>query len=338
MAASWDVFRTEAGDVLKGLSADAVRAALAGGVLSADDMARPAGSKQPWTPIAALTELTASPASKPEPAPVPPPGPIQAGADDAGSAEILAVAEDDAIEVHVLEPASPADSAVALPVAEDDAVEVKGRDPGPAAAGAIPEAVLIDPEELARIRAREPQRRFSMAGAADPLEMPGGDLSDGHDPLAEDAEATSFTLAQRGHEEMEEMDLAAMVDIAMQLVMFFLVTSAVVFFKSVEIPPPDPDKAQATAARQAPRDLKELEESNILVEIDARGQIQVDHEPIRPEALVPKLRAARESNGRTAMLLMADLTTPHRNAVLAYDAASEIGLSIKIGKPAGGGG
>jgi hypothetical protein len=33
------------------------------------------------------------------------------------------------------------------------------------------------------------------------------------------------------------------------------------------------------------------------------------------------------------MLLSADYTTLHRNAVLAYDAANEIGLGIAIAKP-----
>ena len=33
------------------------------------------------------------------------------------------------------------------------------------------------------------------------------------------------------------------------------------------------------------------------------------------------------------MLLSADFATPHRNAVLAYDAANEIGLGIVIARP-----
>jgi biopolymer transport protein ExbD len=102
-------------------------------------------------------------------------------------------------------------------------------------------------------------------------------------------------------------------------------------FKSIEIPNPDPEPQQN--AQQAPKNLDELETQNILVEIDANGQIMVDHEPITPSQLVPKLRAAREATGRTGMILMADLATAHKNAVLAYDAATEVGLSIKIGRP-----
>jgi hypothetical protein len=51
-------------------------------------------------------------------------------------------------------------------------------------------------------------------------------------------------------------------------------------------------------------------------------------------ALVERLRSAREATHRKAMLLSADFATPHRNSVLAYDAANEIGLGIVIARPA----
>ena len=63
--------------------------------------------------------------------------------------------------------------------------------------------------------------------------------------------------------------------------------------------------------------------------------MKIDREPVAAElpALVERLRAARERTGRKAMLLSADFATPHRNAVLAYDAANEIGLGIAIARP-----
>ena len=63
--------------------------------------------------------------------------------------------------------------------------------------------------------------------------------------------------------------------------------------------------------------------------------MKIDREPVAPEmsALVERLRSARETTGRKAMLLSADASTPHRNAVLAYDAANEIGLGIAIARP-----
>ena len=63
--------------------------------------------------------------------------------------------------------------------------------------------------------------------------------------------------------------------------------------------------------------------------------MKLDREPIDPvmETLVEQLRRAREKTGRKSMLLSADFATAHRNAVLAYDAANEIGLGIAIAKP-----
>src|SRR5262249_54933018 len=132
-----------------------------------------------------------------------------------------------------------------------------------------------------------------------------------------------------------ELDLAAMVDVAFQLVLFFLVTATTVLYKSLEVPRPNPDTPAAGATQGKPSTLNDLKNDYILVEIDAGGAMQIDHEPVAAStpALVERLRSARESTGRKAMLLAADATTPHRNAVLAYDAANEIGLGIAIARP-----
>ena len=63
--------------------------------------------------------------------------------------------------------------------------------------------------------------------------------------------------------------------------------------------------------------------------------MKIDREPVKADfpALVERLRAARKSTDRKSMLLSADFTTPHKSAVLAYDAANEIGLGIAIAKP-----
>ena len=94
-------------------------------------------------------------------------------------------------------------------------------------------------------------------------------------------------------------------------------------------PPPPPSPRAAIAS------LDDLKDDYILVEIDDRGAMKLDREPIEPvmATLVEQLRTAREKTGRKSMLLSADFTTPHRNAVLAYDAANEIGLGIAIAKP-----
>lgn len=155
------------------------------------------------------------------------------------------------------------------------------------------------------------------------------------DPQDEDEEAAEFTLARHSVGRVEELDLAAMVDVAFQLVLFFLVTATTVLFKTLEVPKPSPDPPPAAASQGQNRTLDDLQREYILVEIDAYGAIRVDHEPVAAAALIERLRRARQDTARTAMLLSADFATPHRNAVRAYDAANEIGLRIAIAKPAG---
>ena len=154
---------------------------------------------------------------------------------------------------------------------------------------------------------------------------------------AEDDEdpQTEFSLSRSATQRIEELDLAPMVDVAFQLVLFFMVTATTVLYKTLEIPKPSGEAPAGAVAQGRSRSLDDLKDDYILVEIDDRGAIKLDREPIEPvrETLVELLRRAREKTGRKSMLLSADFATPHRNAVLAYDAANEIGLSIAIARP-----
>jgi biopolymer transport protein ExbD len=145
----------------------------------------------------------------------------------------------------------------------------------------------------------------------------------------------AFSLSRSATQKIEELDLAPMVDVAFQLVLFFMVTATTVLYKTLELPKPSAETPASTVAKGRSRSLDELKEDFILVEIDDRGVMKLDREPIEPvrETLVEQLRQAREKTGRKSMLLSADYTTAHRNAVLAYDAAYEIGLLIAIAKP-----
>ncbi len=155
------------------------------------------------------------------------------------------------------------------------------------------------------------------------------------DPLDEDNEAAEFTLTRETTETVEELDLAAMVDVAFQLVLFFLVTATTILYKTLEVPKPDPERPAGAVAQGAGRTLDDLRRDYILVEIDPAGAVRVDREPVaaEPARLIERLRQARESTDRKTMLLSADYATPHRFAVLAYDAANEIGLGIAIARP-----
>lgn len=151
----------------------------------------------------------------------------------------------------------------------------------------------------------------------------------------EEADEAPVSLTRAGPARVEELDLAAMVDVAFQLVLFFLVTATTILYKTLEIPKPSTEPPPDAVAQGRQRTLDELQEDYILVEIDAEGNVQIDREPVAADmaALTERLRTARERTGRTTMLLSADFTTHHRDAVLAYDAANEIGLAIAIAKP-----
>ncbi|QEH35507.1 Biopolymer transport protein ExbD/TolR [Aquisphaera giovannonii] len=151
-----------------------------------------------------------------------------------------------------------------------------------------------------------------------------------------DEEEETFSLSRAATEKIEELDLAPMVDVAFQLVLFFMVTATTVLYKTLEIPKPSADAPAGAVAQGRSRSLDDLKDDFILVEIDASGAMKLDREPIEADRanLVELLRRAREKTNRKTMLLSADFATLHRNAVLAYDAANEIGLGIAVAKPA----
>lgn len=142
-----------------------------------------------------------------------------------------------------------------------------------------------------------------------------------------------FTLSRSGPATVEELDLAPMVDVAFQLVLFFMVTATTILYRTLEIPKPSNEQAPASVAQG--RSLQDLQDDYILVEIDAAGAIKIDREPVAADmnALVERLRTVRERTHRKSMLLSADYATKHRNCVLAYDAALDIGLGIAIASP-----
>ena len=143
-----------------------------------------------------------------------------------------------------------------------------------------------------------------------------------------------LSLTRSGPATVEELDLAPMVDVAFQLVLFFMVTATTVLYKTLEIPKPSQEQAPTSVAQG--RSLEDLQDDNVLVEVDSAGGVKIDREPVgnTMEAIVEQLRTAREKTGRKTMLLSADYGTKHRHCVLVIDAAHEIGMNIVIAKPA----
>lgn len=155
------------------------------------------------------------------------------------------------------------------------------------------------------------------------------------DPQDEDEEAAGFTFTRSGPEKIEELDLAAMVDVAFQMVLFFLVTGTTILYKSLEVPKPQSQKDENVASAPSPKPLDDLKQDYILIEIDPEGVIRLDKEPtpVAPSALIGKLRELRDKSARKSVLVTADFKTRHKNTVLAIDAANEIGLSLALARP-----
>jgi biopolymer transport protein ExbD len=206
------------------------------------------------------------------------------------------------------------------------------------------EAIIDDEEDEAEAplsldprKAGSPRTRVTLP-KLEPVEnmsMEAQPVEDDVDPLAEDEEAAGFTLTRKATEKVEELDLAAMVDVAFQLVLFFLVTATTIVYKTLEVPKPAADSPAGAVSQGQNKSLEDLSNDFILVEIDAQGAIKIDHEPAPGDmaSLADRLRNARSQTGRNKMLLSADALTMHRAAVIAYDAANEIGLGIAIARP-----
>ncbi len=143
-----------------------------------------------------------------------------------------------------------------------------------------------------------------------------------------------LSLSRSGPATVEELDLAPMVDVAFQLVLFFMVTATTVLYKTLEIPKPSSEQAPTAVAQG--RSLEDLQDDNVLVEIDAAGAVKIDREPVQANmtAIVERLRTAREKTSRKSMLLSADYAAKHRDTVVVIDAAHEIGMNIVIARPA----
>jgi len=334
--AQWDVFHSDRLELVRDLSTEQIAEALASGEVRDDDLVRPSGTSVAWARIAEIPELLQPPAQPPPP-PAPVLAPPPSSVEDLISFPVLA---DD--------PESAPAPVVAWPVDDDyedddeephgsDYEEVAGDSSPTAPAAAVEEPKIIPSWELTpddlRLSSRPPSSASHVALPA----VRSRDAVPAVEAVDEDEDdEPMISLTRSGPPRVEELDLAAMVDVAFQLVLFFLVTATTILYKTLEIPKPSSEAPPSAVAQGRSQTLDDLKEDYILVEIDAEGNVKLDREPVAAQldTLAEQLRASREKTGRKTMLLSADFATPHRSAVLAYDAANEIGLGIAIAKPA----
>jgi biopolymer transport protein ExbD len=345
----WDVFHSDRLEAERSLTTEAVRNALARGELRPNDLVRRSGETG-WTRIGesadfgairmATVEIEPEPVEK-----VSPPPPVAAEfASPSIEQEFEVVIDDRGESGFEIDPDAFAS------IDRDELLRAETE------ADAEEEEFEFIPEpEPESKREKKPESSAFPRQASSAMAMPvledeeteRPDLDELNDPIPdidfeefdpqdEDEAAAEFTLSRNRAETVEELDLAAMVDVAFQLVLFFLVTAQVVLFKTLEIPRPNEEKPPEAAAQSRAKSLDELKDDHILVEVDAAGNIKIDRQPVsglRSE-LIEKLRKSREETHRKVMLLSADFATHHENAVKVIDVANEIDLPIKLAQPA----
>ena len=421
--ASWDVFHADSLELERGLSGDAIRAAISRGSLRDDDLVRPAGTTAAWARLGDLPELAKAEAAggpnaiesgdtvgeppketnrpgEPRPTAVEAPGRIRGGRADnlptrPGSSDFEVRAdhlsptpqpdvptasistapppawlelggEGDDVTFPVIPgrpddrmarpkgPNSPESEARPEPPSppqwtwpEEDEDDEPDREEAEDVDEFDDQIEILDDEEGAGLEILDeddlnvpsPFSREATSGNGSsrvglPV-VPSRDWNEDRAPVEAGEEEEDFTLSRGGPMTVEELDLAPMVDVAFQLVLFFMVTATTVLYKTLEIPKPTTDQAQSAVAQGHSRSVDDLQKDYVLVEIDSGGAIKIDREPVSAtvDAIAERLRTAREKTGRKIMLLSADYTTAHRNAVLAYDSAIEIGMGIAIARP-----
>jgi biopolymer transport protein ExbD len=109
----------------------------------------------------------------------------------------------------------------------------------------------------------------------------------------------------RARRRTAEVDLAPLIDVVFQLLVFFLLTSA---FISNTIPMELP---QAATGEQT--------SASLAVSIDHSGQIFLDAIPVTPEELRTRVRTAREAHDELRAVIAADGRISHAQVVQVID-------------------
>lgn len=138
----------------------------------------------------------------------------------------------------------------------------------------------------------------------------------------EEADDDDAPLLRGFDRESDEMDLTPMVDCVFLLLIFFMITASFSIQKTIEVPPPDPEKKGAAQSFQT---LDDLERTSVIVQIDERNTIFVDDVPLGdPNALADTLRDKMYTEQKNELVVEAHARAFHETVVAVVDAANEV--------------
>lgn len=121
---------------------------------------------------------------------------------------------------------------------------------------------------------------------------------------------------RRHSEESEEnvIDLAPMLDFVMNLLIFFIITAAVVKESGVEVKRPD----AGTATKQ--------DSANIMIAIDSNGDIWIDRRRVDPDSVRANVERLRAENPKGSVVIQADEVAQAKQLVSVMDSARAAGV------------
>jgi biopolymer transport protein ExbD len=133
-----------------------------------------------------------------------------------------------------------------------------------------------------------------------------------------------------------EADLTPMIDVTLQLVIFFMIAATFTVQKTLNMPQSQQEEQTATVT------MEELEQESIVVKLSADGTVLVQKEVVALTDLVGALRRAIRARSNAELILDVDDEVSHDTVVRALDAAGaaqieKVMFVSRVG-PAGGGG
>jgi biopolymer transport protein ExbD len=133
-------------------------------------------------------------------------------------------------------------------------------------------------------------------------------------------------FSNRRRREDPPVDLTAMLDVAFNLVLFFMVTTTFVQKRGAAEGAKEASGIQVDLPRSSAQAvLVEQKDVNVWMTLD--GQVYVNDEAVDEAGLKKKLRSAAEANPNTMVVIKADRGVTHGRVVSVMDEARSVGLT-----------